>query len=332
MSLTRLFFSFRGRIARGEFWYALLVVLSVFTVLSIVLAGLFGLDAAWPLYPPLYWALLAVAVKRYHDIGRSGLWLLLLGVPIIGPAWVIFSLGFRKGHQVENRFGPVPALEQLDYFRVGERGVSSQTTISDVTGLVSVEVAGTLRPATVPELRAAVAESSGPISIGGGRFSMGGQIASPGSLHIDMRGLNAVIEFAPRERRIRVQAGIRWCDIQRFLDPHDLSVKIMQTYANFTVGGSLSVNSHGRYVGLGPVILSVQSIALVTADGMLHHASPGENSEMFYAAVGGYGALGVIVEAELDVVPNARVACATAKMPAADYTRYFRENIRNNSG
>ena len=39
-----------------------------------------------------------------------------------------------------------------------------------------------------------------------------------------------------------MQAGIRWCDIQEFVDPHDLSVKIMQTYANFTVGGSLSVN------------------------------------------------------------------------------------------
>jgi FAD/FMN-containing dehydrogenase/uncharacterized membrane protein YhaH (DUF805 family)/SAM-dependent methyltransferase len=332
MSLTRLFFSFRGRIARGDFWYALLVVLSVFTVLSIVLEGLFGPAATWLLYPPLYWALLAVAIKRYHDIGRSALWLLLLLVPIIGPAWVIFSLGFRKGRQAENRFGPVPTLEQLDYFVVGEGDAPSETTIADVTGMVSVEVARTVRPATAEELRAAIAESTGPVSIGGGRFSMGGQIASAGSLHIDMRGLNGIIEFAPAERRIRVQAGIRWCDIQRFLDPHDLSVKIMQTYANFTVGGSLSVNSHGRYVGLGPVILSVRSIALVTADGVLHHASPHENAEIFYGVVGGYGALGVIVEAELDVVPNTRVACTTAKMPAVGYTTYFRESIRNNAG
>ena len=53
---------------------------------------------------------------------------------------------------------------------------------------------------------------------------------------------------------------MRWCDIQRFVDPHDLSVAIMQTYANFTVGGSLSVNVHGRYVGQGPLILSVRAI------------------------------------------------------------------------
>src|SRR5205814_1067430 len=111
---------------------------------------------------------------------------------------------------------------------------------------------------------------------------MGGQTASADSLHIDMRGLNRVLHFSPEERWIRVQPGIRWCDIQRFIDPHNLSVKIMQTYANFTVGGSLSVNSHGRYVGQGPLILSVRAISLVLADGSLVRAGPSENSELFY--------------------------------------------------
>ena len=34
------------------------------------------------------------------------------------------------------------------------------------------------------------------------------------------------------------------------IDPYDLSVKIMQSYANFTVGGTLSVNAHGRRSGI----------------------------------------------------------------------------------
>ncbi|MBS1914052.1 MAG: DUF805 domain-containing protein [Bacteroidetes bacterium] len=332
MLLLRLFFSLHGRIARGDFWYATLVILSIFIVLSIVLETLFSPAASWVLYPVLYWTLLAVAIKRYHDIGRSGLWLLLLLVPVIGPAWAIYSLGFRKGGQRENRYGPVPELEQLDYFRVGEGRAVPQDIVTDVTGLVAVPVARIVRPTTVEEVRSAIIGSTGPISIGGGHFSMGGQTTSPGSLHIDMRGMNSVIAFAPSERWIRVQAGIRWCDIQRFLDPHDLSVKIMQTYANFTVGGALSVNAHGRYIGLGPVILSVRSISIVDAAGGLHHASPTENAEMFHGAIGGYSALGVIVEAELDVVPNTRVACVTKKMPANAYTEYFRENVRNNPG
>ena len=114
---------------------------------------------------------------------------------------------------------------------------------------------------------------------------MGGQTASPDSLHIDLRGLNRVLDFSKSEKWIRVQAGIRWCDIQHYVDPHDLSVKAMQSYANFTVGGSLSVNAHGRYVGEGPVIRSVDSIKIILANGEEVEASPKINLEFFYSAI-----------------------------------------------
>lgn len=204
--------------------------------------------------------------------------------------------------------------------------------VNDVTGLNPIEVSGVVRPTSVAEVQAVLRDSSGPLSIGGGRFSMGGQTASPGSLHLDMRGLNRILTFSPEERTVRVQAGVRWCDIQRFLDPHDLAVKIMQSYANFTVGGSLSVNVHGRYIGAGPLILSVRRIALVLADGRLVEASPVENAEVFHGAIGGYGALGVIVEAELDVVPNTCVMRTNVKLRTADYLEYFRSRIRDDRG
>lgn len=158
---------------------------------------------------------------------------------------------------------------------------------------------------------------------------MGGQTASPGSLHLDMRSMNRVLVFSPENRTLRVQAGIRWCDIQKFLDPHGFSVKIMQTYANFTVGGALSVNAHGRYAGLGPVVLSVRSVRLVLASGAVIEASPQENADIFYGAIGGLGALGVIVEAELDVADNTRLERRSIKLPLSDYLRYFKDNVRN---
>jgi FAD/FMN-containing dehydrogenase/uncharacterized membrane protein YhaH (DUF805 family) len=329
MALINLFFSIRGRISRGDFWYAILVVISGFVVRSVALDFAPVRFLEWPVSIPLYWAFMALAIKRYHDIGRSGLWLLLLLIPLVGPLWVLWSLGFRKGSRAENRYGALPNREELDYLVVGEHSRAKDTLINDVTGLNPIEVASTIRPQSVAEVQKAITNSKGPISIGGGRFSMGGQISSPGSLHLDMRGLKQVLAFSPAERWIRVQAGIRWCDIQRFLDPHDLSVKIMQTYANLTVGGSLNVNAHGRYIGQGPAILSVRSIAVVLADGSLQHASRTENSELFFGVIGGYGGLGVIVEAELDVVPNTRVALVTKKMSAREYLRFFRENVRD---
>ena len=200
--------------------------------------------------------------------------------------------------------------------------------VNDVTQLNPVEVWAIARPTSIAEVQDALRRATGPVSVGGGHFSMGGQTASPESLHLDMRSMNRLLAFSPADRTVRVEAGIRWCDIQRFIDPHDLSVSIMQTYANFTVGGSLSVNVHGRYVGLGPLILSVRSITLVLADGSVVRATPDENRELFYGAIGGYGALGVIVEAELQLARNARVERTHVKMKTADYPEFFRQNVR----
>jgi FAD/FMN-containing dehydrogenase/SAM-dependent methyltransferase len=203
--------------------------------------------------------------------------------------------------------------------------------VNDVTRLNPVDVFAVATPTTVEEVQDAVRRSTGPLSVGGGHFSMGGQTASPASLHIDLRRLNKVVAFSPLARTIRVQAGVRWCDVQRFVDPHGLAVRIMQTYANFTVGGSLSVNVHGRYVGQGPVILSVRAIRMVLANGDLVEASPQHNAELFYGAVGGYGALGIIVEAELDLAENTRVERVMRRLATGDYGRHFRSDVRDNS-
>ncbi|HEX7910097.1 MAG TPA: FAD-binding protein [Paraburkholderia sp.] len=203
------------------------------------------------------------------------------------------------------------------------------TTVNDVTQLNRIPVFSIATPTTTEEVVEALTQTTLPVSIGGGHFSMGGHTASPGTLHLDMRKMNRVLRFEPHTSVIRVQAGIRWCDIQRFIDPHGLSVKIMQTYANFTVGGALSVNAHGRYMGLGPVVLSVRSIRLVLASGEVVDASPAENTTLFNAAIGGYGGVGIITEAELDLVPNTRVKRSDHTMRTADYKRWFDTNVRS---
>jgi FAD/FMN-containing dehydrogenase len=205
------------------------------------------------------------------------------------------------------------------------------TTIDDVTRLNPIVVAGVIQPTTVAEIADAVRAHAGPVSIGGGRYSMGGQTATPGALQIDMRRFNKVIAFDSVGKTITVQPGIRWREIQERIDPADLSVKIMQTYSNFTVGGSLSVNVHGRYIGLGPLVLSVRSIKLVLADGSLVEASPTTNPELFYGAIGGYGGIGVIVEATLELADNVNVKRRREVLPVTEYARYFSGRIRDSA-
>ncbi|HLD68557.1 MAG TPA: FAD-binding oxidoreductase [Pseudomonas sp.] len=202
--------------------------------------------------------------------------------------------------------------------------------VNDVTGLNPIEVAQVLAPTRLEQIVEAVRAHPGPISIGGGRYSMGGQTATPGALQLDMRRFDQVLEFSKERREVRVQAGITWRKLLEYLDPHDLSPQIMQSYANFTVGGSLSVNVHGRYVGQGPMVLSVRSIRLVLADGRVFEASPTENAELFYGAIGGYGGLGVIVEATLALDENRKIARQTQVMPLSTYREYFFAQVRDN--
>jgi len=206
---------------------------------------------------------------------------------------------------------------------------SSAPVINDITRMNPIQVAQEATPKSVEEVQELVREHQGPISVGGGHFSMGGQTASENTLHIDMRQMNGILNLDSENKRINVQAGITWRKVQEAIDEHNLSVQIMQSYANFTVGGSLSVNVHGRYIGAGPMVSSVESIRVVLANGELVEASRVTNPELFSACVGGYGGMGVIVEATLRLDENTKVRREVQKMPVREYRQYFAEHVRD---
>jgi FAD/FMN-containing dehydrogenase len=205
---------------------------------------------------------------------------------------------------------------------------ATRLVVANVTGLYSVEVAQVARPTTTRQLSALIAAWPAKVAVGGGRYSMGGQVAVKGGLHVDMRSMNGLVWVRAHEKLVRVQAGTRWRDLQDTLDPLNLAVKTMQSYANFTVGGSVSVNVHGRYVGHGPVGHSVRALQLVRADGSIVEASATENSDLFHAAIGGYGSVGVITEVELEVAENTRIERVAMHVPLARYVEHFEASVR----
>ncbi|OUR65986.1 hypothetical protein A9Q79_02695 [Methylophaga sp. 42_25_T18] len=209
--------------------------------------------------------------------------------------------------------------------------VQKPLIVNDVTGLNPIKVAQVIKPEATEQIINAITTSTGPISIGGGRYSMGGQVAYENSLHFDMRAFNKVIDFDEGNKEITVQSGMTWRDIQEFIDPYDLSIRIMQTYANFTVGGSLSVNVHGRYIGEGPLIESVLSLKVILANGEEVFANREQNSDIFNGVIGGYGGLGVITEVTLNLADNVKIERQTTLLKASDYAKHFAKNIRDNS-
>lgn len=208
---------------------------------------------------------------------------------------------------------------------------SPSLVIENVSRLYPVKVARVVAPASADEVVAALAAWPGQVAVGGARYSMGGQTAIEGGLHIDMRRMNALVWIKPGEMTARVQAGMRWRDLQDHLDPLDLSVRTMQSYANFTVGGAVSVNAHGRYVGHGPISGSVRALRLVLADGTQVEASRARHADLFRAAIGGYGAVGVITEVELDLDRNCRIERGVSHVRRADYPGYFESKVKGDA-
>ena len=104
--------TFTGRATRPEYWYFVLftaIVSAVFQVLS----NLFPLLNAPPALIVMvvisfliFIPALAVSVRRLHDIGRSGWWVLICFVPLIG--WILLIYWHCKPGVGANDFGPVP--------------------------------------------------------------------------------------------------------------------------------------------------------------------------------------------------------------------------------
>lgn len=164
------------------------------------------------------------------------------------------------------------------------------------------------------------------ISVGGARHSMGGHTLYPKALVLDMRSYRR-LALDSATGILRAAAGARWADVIAFLDPHGLSVKVMQEYADFTVGGSVSVNCHGWQPDQAPIASTVEALNILDAGGRELRCSRRENRELFSLVLGGYGLFGVILEVELRTVQNVAYARKHIAMPAGLFARNYGETV-----
>ena len=106
-----LLFKFDGRINRGKYWLGILTIYVVVWAVAIiaaltnstflwVVAGIIILIAIWPS--------LALQVKRWHDRDKSGWWILIQLIPLVGAIWALVENGFLAGTPGPNQYGPDP--------------------------------------------------------------------------------------------------------------------------------------------------------------------------------------------------------------------------------
>lgn len=179
-------------------------------------------------------------------------------------------------------------------------------TVNDASCLSRTQVAGVVNVRSEADVAAALAYANAhnlPVTAAGMKHSMGGHAFRAGGVVLDMRGLKA-IRLDEATRTVTVGAGATWHDIQNAIHPR-FAVKAMQSTDIFTVGGSIAVNAHGMDHQAGAVMGSIRRLKVMLADGSIVTASANENADLFNHVVGGYGLFGIVLEAVLEVVPNA---------------------------
>jgi len=105
---------FSGRARRKEYWLFVLfnIIISIALTVIDTMTGTFSKEASAGLLSGIYTLAvlipgIAVAVRRLHDIDRSGWWLLIILIPVIG-AIVLLVFMVQNSKPGENRFGENP--------------------------------------------------------------------------------------------------------------------------------------------------------------------------------------------------------------------------------
>lgn len=114
LKVIRNYVGFSGRARRTEFWMFALINFLITLVLAFLdgMLGLTNMETGMGLLQGVYSLAvllpsLAVAVRRLHDTGRSGWWLLIAFIPVVG--WIVLLVFYCLDSQPgDNAHGPNP--------------------------------------------------------------------------------------------------------------------------------------------------------------------------------------------------------------------------------
>lgn len=113
MDFQALFLTNSGRINRQPYWIGSIVVAVISVVVDAIITAILGKGALGQtlvllISLALLYASVNIGIKRFHDRDKSGWWVLIAFVPLIGWIWYIIECGFLPGTSGPNRYGPDP--------------------------------------------------------------------------------------------------------------------------------------------------------------------------------------------------------------------------------
>jgi len=219
-------------------------------------------------------------MQKHH---RNSLWLSIFLI-------FIAVISIPAIHLIRTKINEHQNIEQLP---TGYRDDASHLNKTKVSKIVDIETDPQAIQKQLQALLHYAQKNHLKISISGAKHSMGGHTIYPDGIALNMLPYNHM-NLDEKNNILTIGSGATWEQALQYLDKYGKSIAVMQSFSNFSIGGSISVNGHGWQKSAPPISSTVESFTLMKANGEIVKCSRVENPELFKLVIGGYGLFGII--------------------------------------
>jgi decaprenylphospho-beta-D-ribofuranose 2-oxidase len=160
-----------------------------------------------------------------------------------------------------------------------------------------------LRPTSVKEVRAVLAAArreGEPVCLRGGGNSYGDASTNTRGHVLDIGRMNQVLDFDTETGVAELEGGVTIAQLWRHALPRGYWPKVVSGTMFPTIAGAAAMNIHGKNnFKVGTIGDAIESFDLVLANGELVTCSRSQNDDLFHAAIGGFGMLGVMTRVRI---------------------------------
>ncbi len=143
---------------------------------------------------------------------------------------------------------------------------------------------------------------------------------------ISLARFNRVLALDRERRTVTVQAGVRYGDLCRYLDGEGCALHNLASLPHISIAGACATATHGSGHNNGNLPTAVSAMEMVTASGEAVSLSRERDGKSFAGMVVGLGALGLVTELTLDIVPTFDVRQDVYEnLPLAQLEEHFDE-------
>ena len=169
----------------------------------------------------------------------------------------------------------------------------------DAWGGAITSVSYVYRPVTREQLYELLllAKSSGrSIGLRGGGNSYGDAAMNSENILLDMRRMNRILAWDPLQGVVRAEPGVTLAQLWQYILEDGWWPPVVTGTSKTTLGGCAGMNVHGKNADqVGTIGDHILEFDMMLPSGEVLTCSRDENSDLFYAAIGGFGMLGVFV-------------------------------------